>query len=207
MAAIATYAALNLPDFTSRNVHALNRALVGVLGELLDIDADDEQIDAEATRFRLERRLDDAGAFAGWLRRNDLRPDEFRVMMRELAVARRLHTWLAVRKSGERTVKFVLDELRYSGDYEAIARRAAEQQRLLAAWEPEMHERDARAGATIGLVLDHIRATGCRMGTSFQAWAEEVGFHRTEDLRFELVRARLAREITADVAGALDGSA
>lgn len=198
MAAIASHAALHLPDFTTRNAHALNRALVGVLGDLLSIDASDEQIDGEATRFRLERRITDDLAFAAWLRGNDLRSAEFRVMMREMAVARRLHAWLSTRKGGERTVKFVLDELRYSGDYETIARQAAAEQQILAPCETDVHDRDARAGETIGLVLDHIRATGCRMATSFQVWAEEVGFQRTEDLRLELVRARMAREIAAE---------
>jgi hypothetical protein len=194
LAAIATYAALHLVDFTERNVHALNRALVAVLGDLMGVEVTDAAIDTEVSRFRLLYELKTEADLTTWLLRNDLTAAEFHVLMREQAVARRLHAWLATRKNGERTTKFVLDELRLVGEYEAIAARAAAQHRLASqAADPPDETR-----TTTELVVEHVRATGCRMGTSYQAWAEEVGFHRTEDLRFELVRARRARLLTAE---------
>jgi hypothetical protein len=198
LASIASYAALHLTDFTERNARALDRALVGVLGQLLGVEATEEQVDAELKRFRRVRRLATDEELAHWLERNDLELGELRALMRELAVARRLHAWLATRKGGERTTKFVLDELRLSGDYELVARRAATQERILKTAPPPADDDQPRS--TADLVLEHLRATGCRIGTSYEAWAEEVGFHRTEDLRFELERSRRARIVTTEAA-------
>jgi hypothetical protein len=210
LATIANYAALHLPKFNELNVHALNRALVPVLADLLDVEVSEEDVDAETRRFRVERQLTADAALADWIRRNDLTEAEFRAFIRNQAVARVLHRWLPSQAPLMLTTRYVLDELRHAGLYEATARQAAAQERVLAEHFPHSMESDIPELETRQLLVDHMRATACRPGTSFGEWAEEVGFHHEGTMRGELIRARLARQfaagVSATVAAALGGA-
>lgn len=200
LAAIANHAALHVADFNELNFGALNKALVTVLADLLEVTAGDEDIEAEATRFRTAKGLGGAEAWRDWLERNDLEEPEFRQMMAQMALCRKLQRWLVANRFAERTTRLVLDELRLRGEYEAVARAAAEQERILEEHHQDFKETSFRDLSTRDLVLAHLRVTPCRMHVHYKAWAEEAGFHTTEDLRVELLRARLARQFKARVA-------
>jgi hypothetical protein len=198
LAAIANYAALHLPDFNATNFNALNRALVVMLAEILGVRASAADHDNEKKRFQTGRGLSDA-ALAQWIDDHDLTLDEFRRLIGELAVCRRLQRWLVTRRFFENTVRLVLDELRIDGRYEDVARQAAEQEALLEQEHPRFTDTTFNELEIETLVKDHLRATPCRMNTNYHIWAHEAGFHTIEDLRVELLRARLAREYRAEV--------
>jgi len=202
LAGVASHAALHTAGFNALNFAALNRALVTVLADMLDVEVTDEARAAESRRFRLERQLTDETTFADWLARNDLERAEFEALMAELAVCRSLHRWLILRKWPEYSTKFVLDELRLAGRYPATARAAAAQERVLAEQHPFFRETDFSHVPMRDLVVDHMRATPCRM-YDYDAWAEEAGFPKSSDLRLDLLRSRLAREAMARTAGEL----
>jgi hypothetical protein len=204
LSAISDYAALHMPGFAELNSAALNRALVGVLADFLEVQPTDEETDAEAERFRFGRRLSSPAAFAAWLERNHLDEGEFRALMREMAQVRALQRWLITRRFMERTSKLVLDELRLRGQYEDAAAKAAAQERVLAENYQYFRETSFHELSTRDLVVDHLRSTPCRMDTHYAHWSEEAGFHRVEDLRVQLLRAKLAREfVNGEVARAL----
>lgn len=200
LASIAAYAALHHPDFNRLNVDGLNRALVGVLAQMLEIQVSDADIDDEVVRFRHGRGLATAEQLAEWQSRVDLTSDEFREMMAEAARARRLQRWLVTRRMAEGTVKVILDELRCRGDYEEMAREAANQERIVSTYHPHFAHTSFSDVPLQQLVRDHVRATPCRMDTVFYRWAEEAGFAKNEDLQVELLRARLARDVLNDIA-------
>jgi hypothetical protein len=200
LVAIANRAALHLPDFNELNFHALNRTLVGTLAELLEVEVTEDEIEQEARRFRTGRRLGETMEFERWLDANDLKPSEFRELMVQLAVCRKLHAWLISSRSGERTTRVILDELRLRGDYQAVASEAACQERTISEHHQDFKETSFSHLSTRDLVLDHLRATRCRIPIHFRQWAEEAGFHGPADLRVELLRARLAREASAGMA-------
>jgi hypothetical protein len=191
---VAEYAALQMPDFTTVRGHGLNRVLAGVLADLLGLHVDDAAVEAEARRFRVRRGLSDPAAFADWLRRNDLEPAEFPELMHGLAEARAMQQWVTVRQGAQGVTRGVLDELRLRGEYEAMAERAAAQHRLLSEHYPDVAVEDTGEIDTLELVRDHMRATPCRMDTSYAQWREDAGFLSVESFRAELLRARVARE-------------
>jgi len=207
LAAIANHAALHHPEFNALNAHALNRALVLVLGEMLEVDATEAQVDDEAARFALTRRLRGPEALEAWMRANDLTADEFRALMREAARVRVLQRWLQVRRSSERTTHLVLDELRLRGDYPAAAEAAATQERILLEQHQLFGSTSFEEVPTRTVVVDHLSATPCRMDAHYRVWAEDAGFHTPGDMRVELLRARVAREyrqrISAELIDAL----
>lgn len=204
---IANYVALHLPNFGDFNFQALNRELVVILADLLKVEASREDIEKEIQRFRLKHRLTKEEAFVDWLRRNDLGDEEFAELMREVALCRRLHRWLLMRKYMEGSVKLLLDELRLQNRYEEWAEKAAFQEQILQEYYGYFRETDHDDVTMQQLLVDHFRNTDCRMDVNFVQWAEEAGFATVEDLRIELLRSRLARkkgrELFALVADAL----
>ncbi|APR76364.1 Hypothetical protein A7982_01711 [Minicystis rosea] len=203
LSSIGAWAALHTPDFDELNAHALNRELVGVLADLLDVRAGEDEIDAEHARFRRRRGLETTAEVDAWLEANDLDAGELRALVAELATCRKLHRWLITRKHFERTTKIVLDELRLSGRYAEAAEGAALTERLINQSFPVFQETVRSDLGVEQLLREHVDATACRVHTTVETWAEEVGFKDTIELRYELLRERLARQALDDVVGEL----
>ena len=201
---ISSYAALHLPDFREVNENALHAALVDVLAEMLDVTADDAEVAAERTRFGQDQRLRTAEAISEWAAANDLTEPEFVEFLRRQAVRRKLRDWLISRKYLERTTAEVLDELRLRGRYPAAADAAAYQQEVLTAAYPDLEYRGDDA-ELIDLVREQSRATGWRPSVGLDVWAFESGFKDIFDVRYELVRAKLARRATTAALDSLTG--
>jgi hypothetical protein len=200
---IANWAALHMPDFTDLNFQALNRGLVAFLGELLEVRATAADIEQEMQRFRISRRLADDASLEQWQRSHDLDAEEFRELMTQLAVCRRLQRWLIGSRMIERTTRLVLDELRLRGEYKTAATAAAHQEQILDEHHPDFRQFGFHDLSFEQLIVDHLRATHCAMRVHYKEWAEEAGFHTLLDLQVELLRARLARQYTAEVVDSL----
>jgi hypothetical protein len=192
LADIAAYAALHLPDFTEVNEQALNAGLVDVLGELLKVEPDQDAIAGELLRFRADRRLRTDEDLEVWRRDNDLNQGDFDQLIRQLAMRRALRDWYISRKYLERTTQDVLDELRVRGRYPVVADAAGDQQGMLDAAHPDFTS-SADETDLLDLIRDQARDTGWRPTVSLDVWAFENGFKDVYDVRFELVRAKLAR--------------
>jgi hypothetical protein len=203
---IANYVALHMPDFGDFNFHALNRALVVVLADLLQAQVSQADIEKEIQRFRLKYRLTESEAFIDWLGRNDLDKKEFDELMREVALCRRLQRWLLMRKYMEGSVKILLDELRLQNRYDEWAEKAAFQEQMLQEHSNYFHETDHDDVNMQQLLSDHFRDTDCRMDTDARQWAEEAGFAAVEDLKIELVRSRLARKKMQELYTLVEGA-
>ncbi|MDQ1247495.1 MAG: hypothetical protein QG597_1865, partial [Actinomycetota bacterium] len=202
---VSSYAALHLGDFREVNENALHGALVDVLGELLQVDVSPEEVDAERVRFCADRRLRTPEDVAGWRSANDLTEHEFEDFITRQAVRRRLRDWYVSRKYLERTTQEVLDELRLRSRYVAVAEAAAHQQEILSAAHPDFEFRGDDADL-IDLIRDQARETPWRPTVGLDVWAFESGFKDISDVRYELVRAKLARRATASALESLTGA-
>lgn len=199
---VATYAALHVPGSAALNDNALHGGLLEVLGELLQVEPDEQARARELTRFRADRRLRSEEDVERWRLDNDLNDDEFADLIRRLAVRRALRDWYVSRKYLERTTQDVLDELRLTGQYPAVADAAARQQQVLASAHPDF-EFQGDETDLVTLVKEHARETSWRPTVGIDVWAFENGFKDVSDVRYELVRARLARHATAAALGSL----
>jgi hypothetical protein len=199
LATVATHAALHSPDFNAVNAHALDRGLVEVLAEMLDIEATAQEADAEARRFCVEHRLVTEALLAAWQRTNHVTGDEFRAFTFQLARRRKLHKWLIRRRRYEANTQLVLDELRLRGEYAEWVERAASHEALLEEASLVSSELTAAAEAdesgesAVHVLVDHLRATDCRVPTRYTDWSEEAGLGNVRSLQIELLRARFAR--------------
>jgi hypothetical protein len=193
LAQIANYVAVQAPDFSSINFNALNRALGVALARLLHVEVEPSETDEEGQRFRRHHGLEDDSEFAGWLSRNHLLLDEFRLLMKEAAMCRHLHRWLIYARWTERTTRFLLDYLRWENHYEKWAKRAAIQEQLIDTNPGALRGLDSWRASTASLIEEHVEWSNCRIDLEPAAWAEEAGFHSKSDLKLELLRAKIAR--------------
>jgi hypothetical protein len=199
LADIAYHVALHMPDFTQFNFHALNRALVVILADVVGATVDAADVDKEVRRFRLRLRLREDDTFADWLQRNDLSEAEFRELMEEVALCRRMQKWLITRKYLQGTTRLLLDELRLQDRYESWAQQLAGQERLI---HDDLYALIFEQNGHLvvdDMVIDHLRATACRMDTHYGEWAWEAGFPDLETLKVELLRSRLGRQGVTDL--------
>ncbi len=207
LADIASYAMLHRHDHAELHGAALDRQLLQLLAEQLGATAGPAEVAAEAMRFRRRHRLEAEGALEAWWRRNHLEPGEFEQLMRDCATRRRLHDWMISRRFFARTTSAVVEELRLRGLYEETARDAAFFARVAA-----LHFGDYGQAPEISLeqlLFDHMRDTGLPIDTYYGDWLIEIGFKDVHDLRVDLMRSRMVRQVLAEVtreaATALDG--
>jgi hypothetical protein len=189
---ISNYVALHDADFDETNFNALNRVVVFAFAEMLGLEASAEAVATECRRFRQRIGLEDDAALASWLQANHLDFEEFRSLMSQRVLCRRLHRWFLMAMWMERTSKVILDELRLKNRYTEWLARAAAQERLLEAAAPDGHL-DASRLALQDLITEHCGWTECRIDTDSTEWAEETGFHSKGNLKMELSRASIAR--------------
>ena len=95
----------------------------------------------------------------------------------------------------------MLDELRLRGRYPAVADAAAHQQSVLDAAHPDFTFRGDDT-ELLDLIRGQARETGWRPTVRLDVWAFENGFKDVYDVRFELVRAKLARKAMAEAMAA-----
>lgn len=192
---VAHYAALHLEGWDEMNFHALNRALVGSLAEMIGFEPSREAVESECQRFRTSRQLESEAALDEWLAEHHLHREEWLTLMRELATCRALQRSLLVGHTIKGSARMVLDELRLRGDYRQVLAQAATQRRIA-----EAHRLTGETGADAQMPLgqllaEHLEETACRIDTDPAIWCEEAGFERPEELRQELLEARLVRGI------------
>jgi hypothetical protein len=192
--AVANYVALHSMDFHDLNFNALNRALVIAMAHLLEITVGEKEIDAEIQRFQARNKLDSDEKLASWLGSNDLSSEEFKKLMEEVALCRKLHRWLLIARWMERSTKLVLDQLRLENRYSEWVDKAASQERFLQASNGAFNHMDPLAISTKNLLDDHQRLTDFQMDVNASVWAEEAGFHTDGNLKMELLRSKVARE-------------
>jgi len=197
LADIAAHAALHRLDHSEIHGAALDRKLLLVLANQIGATASQEDIETEALRFRRRRGLEGPGQQEEWCRRNHLEPIEFGQLMQECAIRRKLHQWMVSRRFFERTTGAVLDELRLRGLYEETARDAA-----FFAKVTQLHFGDYGQAPDIALdqlVVEHVRDTGMPIDVYYGEWAAEAGFKDVHELRVDLLRSRMVRQVLAEV--------
>lgn len=193
---IANFAAIHEPGFHDLNFNALNRMLTQVLGHFLDVHPTAEDIDAEERRLRVRRGCETDEQLTAWLARNNLAREDFRQLMTEMAMCRRLHRWYMVANWMGRTTRPVLDQLRLEGRYEALADRAAARERVLqrAEGQAAYTRADKWRIPLRRLVEEHAEWTEWAPDTDLTAWIDEAGFHGDAEFRMELLRSHVMRE-------------
>ena len=197
---VAQHFALHSPDFEHFNFHALNVALVQVLGEMLEVTLEPEEIAAEVKRFRLFNGLKEA-ELPQWIEDNDLDQEEFAELIQQRALCRRLQRWLM--RGGFRSTistKSLLNELRWQNRYVEWADETARTDTLVAENFPDFPQAEHWPGSVEQLLLDHLRSTACKMPAPHEDWAQDAGFRESEPMMLELTRARLARQAIQELA-------
>lgn len=191
---IASHYALHGADFEEMNMAALNVTLANLLAGLLEFEVSPEDVAKEERRLRLYLRVKEAD-LENWLADNDLDREEYQHLIRQRATCRALHRWMnGEGYRGTKQTTALLHELRARGHYPRWAEAAAEHEANFAREHPDFPQPEDFVEDLGGLVIEHLRATPCRMPLPFEDWAKEAGFLYDDALRLELIKARLMRQ-------------
>lgn len=193
---IARYIALHESDFNEHNFNSRNRMLAQLLAEILNVNVDSAEIEAESQRFRTREHLLDQTVFDSWLDRNDLDEQMFKALMQEISICRKLHCWLTANESDAVSTQALLNEYRLRGNYKKAATRAASLLDLADLTQPDVGS-DDESEAFLDLVADHLEFTDWALETDCRKWALEAGFTNLASLKKELQQARRARRRVA----------
>lgn len=207
-AELAYHVALNRPDFSRFSFDAMNRAITAAMARRLGVTVDDDAIEDETRRLRVRHRITDDQDFDDWLDANDLTDSELRELMVEVALCRRMHRWFRVRRHFTGTARQIVDSLRLEDSYDTWTRRFTDDQGLVTEDIHDAAKHSFLAEPLRDQVLEHLRASECRMDTNYTDWAWEAGFPDNAALRVELLRARQVRanrrELLDDLRALLD---
>jgi hypothetical protein len=199
LAELHAYAATHLPDIGQVHTQAMNRMLGLTLARLLEVTPTPEERAQERARLMHEQRLADEAALSAWAERNHWSPSELDNAVTERATCRRLHAWLMEAWFTQRSTRPLLDELRLSGRYEALAAAAA----------AELHL--ARHAAELGVAhepttldweaarREHLAWTGVELPAP-ATLVEQTGLMDEHELLRALARSRTARRALAAAA-------
>ncbi|MEO1058136.1 MAG: TfuA domain-containing protein, partial [Actinomycetota bacterium] len=189
-AELGYHLALHMPEFRRFNRSALDRLALVRLAAEFGIGVDDTAVAAEVERHRRRHGLLDQAALDAWCQANDLTDDDFRSLMHDEAVARRLRRF-AIGANGLRgTSRALSDMLRLDDEYST--------------WMTETAEFHGRAGELydlierddtplVELLAEHAGSEDWTLDTDVTEWMREAGFPDAEVLRVELLRARAGR--------------
>jgi len=190
---VARHAALHSPDFDDVSFAALNRALVVEWATQLGVNPTEDEIAAEHQRFLSERQLTEPG-LGQWLAANDLSAPDLRVLISERATCRRMQRWLMASRRGVEHTRWLLDELRFRGQYEILATIAGQARATLEDHAGENPGLGELTDADLTeLITGHQRAVGWAPNAPLAEWAEEAGFGSLKDLAYALHRAQRVR--------------
>ena len=204
---IGEYLALHSKTFNEIRRSALNHRIVVYFAGLLDIKVSAEDLAQEEAEFVKTVEIGDYKELAEWIRANDLSRDDFREMIFEMAVCRRMQRWIQHIRSFDRGSKCFLDELRRRGIYAEWAKRAAQEFATATAYQEQTEYKSLRAIDPRELAEEHAVATGVRITGDAKVWASDAGFDGDHGLRAALERSAIARDVQERIDRLLQGMA
>jgi hypothetical protein len=191
---LAKYIAVNHPSFSQLRMQALNRVLVSILAEILNIEVESDAVTKERERFKMQQDLMLPYDLEEWLEANDLSEAEFNQLMLERAKARVLYSsplcgnlW--------RLHKALLDELKLNNQYSAWLSKAAAHQKKWERFSPYYLDINHDEIFDQALISDHIKNSEWNLDIPIKPWCEEAGFYSLQELALELHKAKLCRDI------------
>ena len=162
---IAEYAALHMPEFNELNFAALNRSLVQVMADMLEIEVTEQHLAHERLRLRRRLGLKDEQGLEDWRKANNLSAIDLDELIREVAVCRRMQYWLLnTSKVMEGSTKIVLNELRLRDKYGQYADLAAEQAAVAENRPERFMESDVHEVDMTELIKEHLKRNPLRHG-------------------------------------------
>jgi hypothetical protein len=103
----------------------------------------------------------------------------------------------------DRNTRFLLDYMRVNNKYAEWAERAGDQELTTQRNYPEFPDTGASHPTLEKLILEQSGYTKWAVSADLLSWCEDFGFPTTDDLRLELLRAHLFRQVEARVRAVL----
>lgn len=192
------YHALHDANFESLSFSALNRGLVLILADILDVQITEDELLEECRRFKCRYQLVNDDTFHQWLQNNHIDEQFFSDLIRQKAICRRMHQWLRLKHGTLGSGGLLMEELILTNQYKDVLRKAAFQQDLIDQYTPFMIDSEHESDTTMQKLLqDHLNYAGITLDQHYTQWFREANFPNHTALELELIKAKLARQSLA----------
>jgi len=193
---IAAWGVVETPEGFSLAKRGLNRRLGLEFARHLELEVSPEEVEQETIRFRRRRKIATQKSLDEWLKRNHLEEVEFRRLMKEEALLSRLRRWFVTVEHFGTPVQSLLDVLRLEGMYEACARGAEEQKKMLRLLGENLRQEATVPGRSEEYLASFMaESVPSSMDRNFSAWCEEMGLGVGSILQQIFARERLRRRL------------
>jgi hypothetical protein len=197
---VGEYLALHCARFDEIRRSALNHGIVVFFASLLAVEVSADDLAREEAEFVTTREIDGHTELTEWLRANDLSNQDFKELIHDMAVCRRMQSWIQHIRGFDRGSKYLLDELRRQGIYVEWARRAAQEGVVADAYREQGEYQGLALRDPRELAEEHAAATGVRVTGDAKAWAADAGFENDWGLKEALQRSAIARDVQERIA-------
>jgi hypothetical protein len=191
---VAQHTALHHPHFAQLQFQALNQGLVSLLAKILQVEVSQEEVQQERDRFCLRHQLRDNDAWCEWLARNHLSQAEAKTLFTERAKARKLQQAFTVSQIPWRETKYLLEELKWTNQYEEWVQNTLFQEDFLRQANPCYTDTDHPELFEKQLMETHKEETHWNPDCPYQQWALDSGFINTLELKMEILKSKIARD-------------
>jgi hypothetical protein len=147
------------------------------------LDVSDETLVDATVKYRRTRELHDPDALLSWMEANDLTPRSFIALMEAEARVE----WL-IRATRDEALGLLVDELRASGTFTGLCRRAQEKAAWLEAQGLGLVSLEDLGMSERDLLAWHFGRVGEEVPTDLSAYAQATGFDEVEAFRRAVTR-------------------
>ncbi len=197
---IACYAGLNHPEIEDVMSKAMNREIVAFMANYLGISVSHEEISSEKEIFMKQHNISGNEDFLQWLEDNDINEKEFDIIIKKLALNRRMHKWFTGRRKYRRFTSILNEELILNGEYNLYKDKTIEQEVLLAEKQDKIKEKFNNHSLEY-LTAKRLKGVGFPYSQHPFDSATEFGFSKSqfklalvkEDVIFDEIKEKLAK--------------
>lgn len=191
---IAKYISISQDNFENTLANSLNRSIAILFGKMTSVSPTEDQVHYQEKIFRERFSIVDEAEFARWLRRNDLRYEDFKRLMRENAVCNKIYRWLSSMAGAREHTQSILDYMTLENSYTTWKEELSSNRDFAKISFPNASgEENSLADRPLHDILamhskHHPRLTY----QSIENWMKDVGFQSTDDLKHELTKLVLS---------------
>jgi len=197
---VLSYHALHDPEFEYLNFNALNRGLVMILADLLEVQVSEDEIATERKRFKLKYQLMKEDDLDQWLETNHITYEFFHNIIYQKTICRKLHHWLWLKHGRLGSQGLLTEELLLTNKYQQYLNKTLAQQELIDSFSPfYIEEEMGKEEKVQDLLKAHLKRTNLPIDQHFLPWLKEANFSGIPALEFELIKSKIAHNALSEM--------
>lgn len=183
---LCKHAALHNENFCDIRDKVLSEQIQLIFASHIGLDINADEFECEKRLLLKSLKVDSEAALEDWLKTNHLSVTEFEALITNKTIIKKLHKWFITMQGGREITKIVLDEIKLSDNYMALASATANKFSMIRSNHSLLTPLELSEASLTQLIASHHMNTGWPIPLDIFEWVEFSGFNNIEELRQEL---------------------